>query len=118
STPKKLYERILQSELAFQVDWAHVNVFWSDERAVPPDSPESNYGMAMHYFCKEPLDTSKKFRMPADERDLNKAAASYEAQIKKYCVQGRFDLVLLGVGEDGHTASLFPNTEALKVEDK
>ena len=118
STPKKLYETILKSDRADQVDWSRVNIFWSDERAVPPDSEESNYGMAMHYFCKEPLDVSKKFRMPADEQDLDKAAVAYEAQIRKHCVGERFDLVLLGIGDDGHTASLFPNTKALQVEDK
>src|SRR5207253_1775325 len=112
------YEKLATLELAYQLDWSRVNIFWSDERAVPPDHPDSNYAMAMHYFGKEPLDLSKKFRMPADEADLQKAAADYERQIKKQCFGECLDLVLLGIGDDGHTASLFPKTEALHVEDK
>lgn len=116
STPKKLYETLLKPEFAEQIDWARVDLFWSDERCVAPDSPESNYGMAMHYFNQAPLNKTAKFRMPADSANLNQAAQEYEMQIRKYCFEHKFDLVLLGIGDDGHTASLFPHTAALQEE--
>ena len=117
STPKKLYEYLKHYPRAeSEIDWSKVNFFWSDERAVPLDHPESNYRMAMSFFNKEPFDVARKFPMPAFEEDKEKAAKLYETQIKKFCNDGRFDLVLLGIGEDGHTASLFPGTEALHNE--
>lgn len=116
STPKKLYEKLLLPQYANGLNWSQTKVFWSDERIVPLDDPESNYGMAMRYFSKEPLDESKKFPMYSNEKELVQAAANYEKLIKKQCFEERFDLMLLGIGDDGHTASLFPHTEALKIE--
>lgn len=117
STPKKLYEYLLQSERSKEIDWSRVNLFWSDERAVPPDDPQSNYKMAMHYFSQPPLNAAKVFRMEAEDGDREEAARDYEHLIRKTCFEERFDLVLLGIGEDCHTASLFPGTKALFVED-
>ncbi len=116
STPKKMYEELLQNKEALELDFSKVNFFWSDERAVAPNDPESNYGMAMNYFSRKPFDKAHKFRMQADSEDLNQAAVDYEKEIQEHCFQSRFDLMLLGMGEDGHTASLFPNTKALKEE--
>lgn len=117
STPKKLYEYLLHSERAKEIDWSHVNLFWSDERAVPPDDPQSNYKMAMHYFSQPPLNAAKVFRMEAEDSDREQAALDYEHLIRTHCFEERLDLVLLGIGDDCHTASLFPGTKALFVED-
>ncbi|MCE5294456.1 MAG: 6-phosphogluconolactonase, partial [Chlamydiales bacterium] len=93
-------------------------LFWSDERSVPANHADSNYNMAMQFFSKPPFNTAKVFRMEADREDRVEAAADYAENILKYCAGGRFDLVYLGLGEDGHIASLFPGTEALSVKNK
>lgn len=118
STPKRLYELLSTSELLPKINWAKVNIFWSDERCVPENHPDSNYGMAMHYFNKEPFNKARKFRMHADEKNLEKASYDYERQIIRHCYDERFDLILLGLGADAHTASLFPETKALKESSK
>jgi len=118
STPKKLYELLLQPQFADHIEWDKVKLFWSDERSGPPENPESNYGMAMKYFSKGPLAKAKVFRMEAENQNIQKAALDYENCIKKECTNGVLDLVLLGMGDDGHTASLFPGTEALKESER
>jgi 6-phosphogluconolactonase len=117
-TPLRVYELLSQPFLASRLDWSKVRLFWSDERAVPPESPDSNFHMAMQYFTKPPLDKAVPFRMPAESADLDKAAYFYEKLIQDNCCEGRLDLLLLGVGTDGHTASLFPNTAALAKSEK
>jgi len=114
STPKNLYKALASSPLATSIDWNRVCLFWSDERAVPPDDPESNWGMAMQFFSKPPLALAQKFRMEADADSLDAAAVRYEKQIMSSCPEQRLDLIYLGMGDDGHTASLFPNTAALQ----
>lgn len=113
STPKLFFDRLSSSEQAKALDWKHIVLFWSDERACPPDHPDSNYGMAMKILSHEPFSCAQAFRMQAEEDDRDNAAREYEALIKKYCPEGRLDIVYLGVGEDGHTASLFPHSPAL-----
>ncbi len=104
---------------AHQIDWSKVWLFWGDERAVAPNHPESNYHTAMQNgLAQLPLNPHQIFRMEAERVPIEKAASDYESLIKKHLDKSFFDLIMLGVGEDGHTASLFPNTEALKVEDK
>jgi 6-phosphogluconolactonase len=100
------------------MDWSRVLLFWSDERAVPPDHPDSNYRMAMEAgFKKVSIPPSQIHRMHAEEH-IEENALKYEKTIE-HVLQGRpFDLVMLGMGEDGHTASLFPHTEGLKVKDR
>lgn len=114
STPKAIYEALTEKT---QLDWSKVWLFWSDERAVPPDHPESNYRMAMESFKKLPIPPNQIFRMKG-EAEIEKQAQDYEEIIHRLLGKDLFDLVMLGVGEDGHTASLFPNTAALKIEDR
>lgn len=117
STPKQIYEK-LASDHKNSIDWQKVFLFWSDERAVPADHPDSNYKMAMDSgFTKLGLPPSHIFRMKG-EGDITLHASEYEAIIKKILNGRHFDLIMLGVGEDGHTASLFPGTKGLAVTDK
>jgi 6-phosphogluconolactonase len=93
--------------------------FWSDERHVPPDDPESNYRMAKEsLLSKVPIPAANVFRVAGENPDAVSAAAEYEQTLRKFFASGprevpRFDLILLGLGPDGHTASLFPETTAL-----
>ncbi len=118
STPKKFYDALTQSEEAKALDWSKIYLFWSDERSVAPTDPNSNYHMAMEFFSKAPFNSAKAFRMQAERPDREKSAAEYAELILKHCHHARLDLVYLGLGEDGHIASLFPGTEALKVTNK
>jgi 6-phosphogluconolactonase len=118
STPKKFYQALVQDSKSHLLDWSKIGLFWSDERAVAPDHPDSNYAMAMHFFSKPPFNQAKIFRMQAERPDRDAAAKEYEEAILNFCSDGRLDLVYLGLGEDGHIASLFPETKALQVEDK
>jgi 6-phosphogluconolactonase len=116
STPIHLYELLTEPSSALLVNWSRLNIFWCDERNVPPTDSESNYGNAMRFFGTPPFDQAKAYRLPGDAPELEKAAHDYERLVKKVCPGGAFDIVLLGIGEDGHTASLFPKTKALSEE--
>ncbi len=118
STPKKFYEALTQSDEAMALDWSKISLFWSDERSVAPNHADSNYNMAMQFFSKAPFNKAKVFRMEAERPDREQAAEEYAMLIQKHCAGSRFDVVYLGLGEDGHTASLFPGTEALKESNK
>jgi 6-phosphogluconolactonase len=117
ATPKATYE-VLARDHTGDVDWPNVHVFFGDERAVPPDHEDSNYRMAREALLDHvPTGSVHRMRgeLPPDE-----AATSYERDLKQF-FGGRFpvlDLVMLGVGEDGHTASLFPETPALGITDR
>lgn len=118
STPKELYHLLCASPYKEQIDWTKVMLFWGDERSVPPTDPNSNYHMAMQAgFQTLPIPKAHIFRMRAEENiELN--ALTYEKKIQE-ALKGRgFDFILLGMGEDGHTASLFPHTKALKAKDR
>lgn len=119
-TPQPLYHSLTQLPLRDRWDPLRVEWFWSDERCVPPDHPDSNYGMA-HRTLLEPLQVpaDRIHRMPADADDLQAAAARYESTIRQRVPSERggppvFDLILLGMGADGHTASLFPGSPAVQ----
>jgi 6-phosphogluconolactonase len=114
TTPKSIYQNL---KMKANLDWSKIWLFWSDERAVPPDHPQSNYGMAMQFFGKLPIPPSQIFRMKA-ETELQKNAIEYEEKIKHHLGKDLFDLVMLGVGEDGHTASLFPNSDGISINNR
>lgn len=113
STPNAIYKTLAAPPFSCQVDWQKVFLFWSDERPVAPDHEDSNFRAAMsHGFSRLPLIGAQIFRMEA-EKEIDRNAEKYEAAIRKTLGPDLFDLVMLGLGEDGHTASLFPNTAAI-----
>ncbi len=120
STPKPLYEALSQKALP----WHKIDVFWSDERYVAPDHADSNEGMARRAWLNHvPMSSTQIHPVPTQSADPEKDATAYEAEIRRVfnCPSPAipaFDLILLGMGDDGHTASLFPQTEALKVKDR
>lgn len=117
STPKAIYEVILAKH-AHSLPWDKVWLFWSDERAVPANHPESNYKMAMDAgIGKLGIPSSQIFRLKG-EGNLETNAANYQEIITRELGSHLFDLIMLGVGEDGHTASLFPKTAALQEPQK
>ena len=120
TTPRAVYTLLASDAiLCAAIPWQHVAVFWGDERTVPPDHPESNYRMASEtLLMKVPVAEANVHRIPAELSDPAAAASRYEAELRSaFGLTGgdlpRFDLVLLGLGADGHTASLFPGTDAL-----
>jgi 6-phosphogluconolactonase len=109
STPKAIFETLGKLPSTAQIDWKKVHLFWSDERAVPPSDPESNYHMALSAGLGAfPIPANQIHRMVAEEQ-IEENARAYESLIENQI----FDLIMLGMGDDGHTASLFPHTEAL-----
>jgi 6-phosphogluconolactonase len=118
STPKAIFDLLTEGRLASHLDWSKVHLFWGDERTVGPDHPDSNYRMAMSCgLGKMPIPPTQIHRMQA-ETDLEENAKHYEDIIRTVMHGRPFDLVMLGMGEDGHTASLFPHTQGLKVTDR
>lgn len=114
STPKAMYALLAAGTLPGKVDWAKVHVFFGDERCVPPDDPQSNFGMAQSTLLgKVPIPGDNIYRIKG-EIDPEQAAIEYGQLLKEQFDTGGPDLVFLGMGDDGHTASLFPNTPALK----
>ncbi|MBI5467986.1 MAG: 6-phosphogluconolactonase [Deltaproteobacteria bacterium] len=114
-TPETLYRLLASPEFKESIEWTKVRIFWGDERCVPPDDPESNYGMASRaLLSKVPVPPENLHRIKG-ELGPSLASALYEEEITAYFKDSApvFDLVLLGLGEDGHTLSLFPGTEAL-----
>jgi 6-phosphogluconolactonase len=120
STPKPLYEAIAQQSLP----WEKIHVFWGDERYVPPDHPDSNQRMArLAWLDRVNIPAANIHPMPTEAGDANIDAQKHETDLQQWfdLSTGKFpvfDIVLLGIGDDGHTASLFPHTEALKVRDR
>lgn len=117
STPKATYE-VLARDHTGDVDWPNVHAFFGDERTVPPDHEDSNFRMALEALLdRVPVGSVHRMRgeLPPDE-----AAAAYEEELKEFFgeVPPVLDLVMLGIGADGHTASLFPETPALEATDR
>lgn len=121
STPERLFALLAAEPWSSQVEWEAVHLFWGDERSVPPDHPDSNYGLAYRSWLKEgPVPASQIHRIRG-EIDPREAALEYEAQLREFVeAHGRrgrgLDLVFLGMGADGHTASLFPGSDAFRDE--
>jgi len=115
STPARLYS-LLASRFREDIPWARVHIFWGDERYVPPDDPRSNYGMARKTLLDHvPCPAANIHPMPTHFPTPDAAARDYEATLRSHfsTTWPRFDLMFLGLGPDGHTASLFPGSQAV-----
>jgi 6-phosphogluconolactonase len=124
STPERTYALLGQADRASAIDWAHVYIFFGDERFVPASDSRSNYGMARRNLLERvPIPRSNVFPMPSEALNAAEAAAAYAQQLAEFFSMSdrttppRFDLIFLGMGRDGHTASLFPFSDALEVTD-
>lgn len=116
STPRYLYSLLASAKYRHTIDWNRIDYFIGDERNVPPDAPESNYRMVKEILL-DPLGVSSErvFRWPTEIGEVDEVAAAFEdVLIGRLGSDFRFDLILLGLGSDTHTASLFPRTDALK----
>jgi 6-phosphogluconolactonase len=126
TTPRGLYQLLAQGPYLGQVDWERVELFWSDERCVPPDHPASNFRMARESLLDRLTLPAKNVHRIHGEDDPAEAAASYERVVRtalstpagppRRTPGSRFDLILLGLGEDGHTASLLPDSAAVREQ--
>ena len=123
STPKALYGLLISNPiLQAMVPWGKIQFYFGDERHVPPDDTESNFRMATEaMLAKAPVDAQQVHRIKGEKRNAAQAAEEYEEDLRTSfrLAEGqlpRFDLVLLGMGPEGHTASIFPGTKALKEE--
>ncbi|OGK98545.1 MAG: 6-phosphogluconolactonase [Candidatus Rokubacteria bacterium RIFCSPHIGHO2_12_FULL_73_22] len=120
ATPRATYARLAQPPFRDRVAWERTWIFFGDERAVPPEHPESNYRMAFEaLLARVPVPPAQVFRIRAEAEDTDAAAAEYartlgEAFGTRRGTLPRFDLVLLGLGVDGHTASLFPGSPVVR----
>lgn len=118
STPRRLFALLASEPYASRIEWAHVHIFWGDERCVPPDDSESNYRMAREALLDHVPLPPENIRRIKGERDPAQAAEEYEHLLRMFFAGSalpRFDLLLQGMGADGHTASLFPGTQALHI---
>ena len=113
STPKALHAKLASDDYKKRIDWRGVELFWGDERCVPPTSAQSNYRMAVDTLISQiPIPPDNVYRMKG-EIDPQQAAKEYGLMLKEKFMDAGPDVLLLGMGDDGHTASLFPNTEGL-----
>ncbi|MBV8714444.1 MAG: 6-phosphogluconolactonase [Chloroflexi bacterium] len=120
STPRELHRRLASSPLVSQLDWSRVHVFFGDERCVPPEHPESNYRMASETLLSHvPIPSAQVHRMRG-ELEPAAAAASYEEEMRTFFGDEppRLDVILLGMGDNGHTASLFPGLTAVHEQQR
>jgi 6-phosphogluconolactonase len=125
NAPRTVYPLLLEPERRDAIDWSAVEFWWGDERSVPPDHPESNFGVAYAEFISQlpGVRADAIHRMPAEADDLDAAASAYEAELRAAFgipTGGvpAFDFMWLGMGPDGHLASLFPGSVGLEVADR
>ena len=122
STPRRLYECLAEPAIASRFPWSRAHWFWGDERFVPHDHPDSNYRMARDAFLSRvPVPEDNIHAVPTEGLSPEQSAAAYEATLKRFYGADKlapdrplFDVTLLGIGDDGHTASLFPGQPALQ----
>jgi len=120
NTPRGVYRLLGSGPLSERLPWDRIHLFFGDERMVPPDHPDSNFGMARQELIdRVPIPAGNVHRIHG-ELPPEDAARQYASELQKSFGEGspRFDCVLLGIGEDGHTASLFPGTDALSEREK
>jgi 6-phosphogluconolactonase len=123
-TPGALYDLLSTTPLRDRTDWSRWDVWFADERACPPDDPASNYRLAHEHLLRHvPIEPLQVHRMRAESPDLEAAAADYAAELARHLVPGpggapRLDVVLLGLGTNGHTASLFPDHPVVATTDR
>lgn len=123
NTPRALYAKLAGEVLRSRIAWERWHFFWGDERSVPPDHADSNYRMAFEaLLSRVPVPAANIHRIET-ERGPAEAAAAYETALRDFFAMPRggfprFDLVLLGIGEEGHTASLFPGSAALAERER
>jgi 6-phosphogluconolactonase len=125
STPRLVYPLLVVPPRVDVVDWRRVEFFWGDERCVPPDHPDSNFGLAYQALLSHlpAVRPEAVHRMVAEGPDYAAGALAYEAELRlAFGTHGDeapvFDLIWLGMGDDGHTASLFPDSRGLEVTDR
>lgn len=120
STPGKLYTLLGRESYRTEIPWEHVHLFWADERCVPPDDPGSNYRLVQETLLTQVSIPPENVHRVRGELGPQAAAQVYERDLQDfYCgPRPRFDLVLLGLGEDGHTASLFPGSPLLAERER
>ena len=120
TTPKALYALMAGSPFSEEMPWEHIRFFFGDERTVPKDHPDSNFHMAMEtLLSKVPVSEGQIHRIHGELDNADEAAALYDEELGQYLPRddqgvSQFDLVLLGLGPDGHVASLFPGTQILE----
>jgi 6-phosphogluconolactonase len=121
NTPSRVYELLASDPFKNLIEWSNVHLFFGDERCVPPHHPDSNYGMVYTALVSRIEIPSPNVHRIVGEGNPEENAAGYEKGLGTFFGElswPRFDLVLLGMGEDGHTASLFPGSDAVKEESK
>jgi 6-phosphogluconolactonase len=116
STPRDLYRALASPPWVERLPWNAIHLFWGDERCVPPDHPESNYRMAKEAMIdRAPLPPENVHRIRAEMSDAAAASSAYETELRSFFgARIHFDLILLGLGKDAHTASLFPQSPVLQ----
>ncbi|HVQ37661.1 MAG TPA: 6-phosphogluconolactonase [Pyrinomonadaceae bacterium] len=121
NTPRRVYELLGSDPHKKLIEWSRVHLFFGDERCVPPVHPDSNYRMVYEALVSNVEIPEGNVHRIVGENDPPAGAAAYEQELRRFFTAAslpRFDLVLLGMGEDGHTASLFPKSDALKEQSK
>jgi 6-phosphogluconolactonase len=126
ATPRATYELLAQEPLRSRIPWERVHLYWSDERCVPPASPQSNYRLARQTFVAQVAIPAEQVVRMRGEDDPEEAARTYELELRSIAAHSGanavgipvLDLVLLGIGTNGHTASLFPHTRVLHENDR